>query len=250
MAAFKGAFRTRRVKGNAIGAASFGIGLELGDNARVTGKCVTGGGSIDIVPQHPAKCRGGKDTSGSDPLLTEFNNALDDAGTLAAALSALTPTLTQSEIDVRPGTKLTMTFPTGVNVVKLPGTLGRMLIESGSKLTNKASKGSSVIFLIGGLFTTQSKAKVVLAGGIKAKNVAYVVDGDVTLGTRSSVIGTMLAPTGSCMLDHKSALTGAIICESSVTFEGGNSVTFAPLPADFSVRICELSRHQRSVDSS
>ncbi len=111
-----------------------------------------------------------------------------------------------------------MTFPAGVSVVKLPGSSGRMLIESGSKLTIKAPAGASVIFLIGGLFTTQSGAKVVLAGGIKANHVAYVVDHDVTLGSHSSAMGTMLALTGNCMLDNKSTLKGALICESSATF--------------------------------
>jgi hypothetical protein len=201
-----------RVNGNTIAAASSGVVLDLGDNARVVRKCVTGGGSISIVPAHPAKCLGGQDTSGSDPLLTELGSGISDAGTLAGALSALTPTLSLGEIDLLSGTKETMKFPSGTSVVAVTT---RMLIESESVLTIKASPVSSVIFLVGTLFTTQSHARIVLAGGIKANNVAYVVNNDVTLGSNSSVMGTMIAPSGNCMLDDMSRFKGALLCGSS-----------------------------------
>jgi hypothetical protein len=88
-----------RVTGNTIAAASSGVALDLGDNARVVRKCVTGGGSISIVPAHPAKCAGGEDTSGTDLLLKELSNGISDADKLAIALSALPPTLSLSQID-------------------------------------------------------------------------------------------------------------------------------------------------------
>jgi hypothetical protein len=56
-----------------------------------------------------------------------------------------------------------------------------------------------------------------------------VLDGDVTLGKKSSMIGTLLAPSGNCMLDGRSKLTGAIISATSVTFEGGAKLTFTAL---------------------
>jgi choice-of-anchor A domain-containing protein len=218
------------VKGNVIARAGSGVALELGDNAKITGKCVTGGGTISIVAAHPAKCGGGKDTSGSDPLLTTFNNALNDVDLLVTVLDGLTPTMSLSEIDLAPKTKMTMTFPNGTSVVAVTG---RMLMESGSKLTIKAPAGASVIFLIGTLFTTQSSAKVSLSGGIKPGKIAYVLNGDVTLGTKSSVMGTLIAPSGNCMLDHGSKLDGAVICNDSVTFEGKAKLSFAPLASTF-----------------
>jgi choice-of-anchor A domain-containing protein len=218
------------VKGSVIGRRSFGVAIDLGDNAKVSGKCVTGGGTISIVTAHPAKCSGGKDTSGSDPVVTTYDNAITDANSLISALDGLTPTMSLSEIDVASGAKVTMSFPAGTNVVALTG---RMLIESGSKLTIKAPAGASVIFQIGTLFTTQSSAKIVLSGGIKPGRVAYLLDGDVTLGTKSSVMGTLLAPSGNCMMDSGSKLAGAIICENSVTFEGTAKLAFAPLSSTF-----------------
>jgi choice-of-anchor A domain-containing protein len=218
------------VHGNVIASAPSGVALNLGDDAHVTGKCVTGGGSIEIVSADPAKCIGGQDTSGSDPLLTELSTGLSDAATLAAALSALTPTTSLPEIDLLPGTKMTMVFPAGTSVVAISG---RMLIEPKSKLTVKAPAGSSVIFLVGTLFSTTFHAKITLAGGIKASNVAYVVNDDVTLGTSASVMGTILAPTSNCMLDFLSKLKGALLCGTSVTFSAGAKLTFDPLPTTF-----------------
>jgi hypothetical protein len=109
----------------------------------------------------------------------------------------------------------------------------RMLIESDSVLTIKAPSGSSVIFLVGTLFTTQSHARIVLVGGIKANNVIYLVNNDVTLVTGSSVMGTMIAPSGACVLDDMSKLKGALICGSSVTFGFPVTITFARLPTTF-----------------
>jgi choice-of-anchor A domain-containing protein len=214
-----------------IASAPSGVAIDLGDDAHVTGKCVTGGGSIQIVPTDPAKCVGGQNTTGSDPLLSELSTALTDASTLAAALSVLTPTMTLPQIDLAAGTKMTMTFPAGTSVVALTG---RMLIEPNSKLTIKAPAGSSVIFLVGTLFSTTFHAKITLAGGIKASNVAYVVDDfDVTLGTSASVMGTVLAPTSRCMLDFSSKLKGALLCGTSVNFSDGAKLTFDPLPTTF-----------------
>jgi hypothetical protein len=218
------------VHGNVIASAPSGVALNLGDDAHVTGKCVTGGGAISIISTDPAKCVGGQSTTGSDPLLTELSTALTDASTLAAALSALTPTMSLPEIDLLPCTKMTMVFPAGTSVVAISG---RMLIEPKSKLTVKASAGSSVIFLVGTLFSTTFGAKVALAGGIKANNVAYVVDDDVTLGTNASVMGTILATASNCMLDDSSKLKGALLCGTSVTFGNGVKVSFAPLPTTF-----------------
>ena len=118
----------------------------------------------------------------------------------------------------------------GTSVVALAG---RMLLDSDSKLTIKAPAGSSVIFLVGTLFSTTFHAKITLAGGIKASNVAYVVDDEVTLGTGASVMGTIRAPSSSCMLDFSSKLKGALLCGTSVTFSDGAKVSFDPLPTTF-----------------
>lgn len=231
------------VNGNVIGGVSFGSALLLGDDALVTGKCVTGGGDISIIPEHPAKCVGGEDTSGTNPLLTEFNKGLSDAGMLIAALKGLTPTMTLPEIDVMPHAKMTMKFPAGVNVVELNGMFPRMLIESHATLTIDAPKGSSVIFLVGTEFSATFHAKITLSGGIKANNVAYVVGtsatpgSDATIGDGSSADGTILAPAGNCTLNIMSKLTGALICKGSVNFQEATmhppKLTFAPLPTKF-----------------
>jgi len=55
----------------------------------------------------------------------------------------------------------------------------------------------------------------------------------VTLGKHSSVKGTILTPSGSCMLDDFSHLKGALLCGNSVTFGSPVTMTFAPLPATF-----------------
>ena len=218
-----------RINGDAIASASSGVGLNFGDNTRVTKKCVTAGGSIDIVPAHPARCIRGEDTSGNDPLLTELTTGVSDALTFAAALSAMTPTDSVGPIDVAPGTRQIMRFPAGTSVVATSS----MLIENNSKLTIRAPRDASVIFQVGGLLTTQLHGKIVLAGGIQADHLAFVVGADVTLGQHSSVMGTVLAPSGNCTLDDGSRLKGALFCDSSVTFGFPVIVTFAPLPTTF-----------------
>ncbi|HYM01501.1 MAG TPA: ice-binding family protein, partial [Stellaceae bacterium] len=222
-----------RVNGNAIAESPNSSSLRLGDNAVVTGMCVTGGSSVvSDNPKKPGKCLGGTDTTGSSPLLTEYNTALTDFGDFGFGLAFLTPTTTVGDIDIPSKTKMTMTFGAGTSTVLIQGGFGRLLIESGSTLTIQAPANASVVFLVSSLFTLQSKAKIKLAGGIKANNIAYLVTGDTTFGTSSSFAGTVIGG-GGCMADAKAKLVGALLCENSVTFGSGVKLTFAPLPAVF-----------------
>jgi hypothetical protein len=223
-----------RVNGNAIATSGSSGALDLGDNARVNAMCVTGGGSVAIDnPKKPGKCLGGIDISGTSPFLTEHAAALVDLGVLIGALSALTPTQPVADIDIASKTKVTMTFGSGVNVFLVSGMFGRFLVESSSTLTIQAPAGASVVFLVAQNFTLQSKAKIVLKGGIKANSVAYVVAGDTIFGVSSSFAGTVLSAGGTCMADAKAKITGALLCEDAVTFGGGVKMTFAPLTGTF-----------------
>lgn len=223
-----------RVNGNAIATSGSSGALDLGDNARVNGMCVTAGGNVAIDnPKKPGKCIGGIDTTGSSPLLTEHAAALVDLGVLIGALSALTPTATVPDIDIASKTKATLSFGSGVNVLLISGGFGRLLLESGSTFTIQAPANASVVFLISSSFTLQSKAKIVLKGGIKPNSVAYVVAGDTIFGVSSSFAGTVLSASGNCMADDKAKITGALLCEDAVTFGAGVKMTFAPLPGTF-----------------
>ena len=223
-----------RVNGNAIATSGSSGALDLGDNARVNGMCVTGGGSVvSDNPKKPGKCLGGIDITGSSPLLTQDAAALVDVGVLIGALSALTPTEPVADIDIASKTKVTMTFGSGVNVFLVAGLFGRFLVESSSTLTIQAPAGASVVFLVAQNFTLQSKAKIVLKGGIKPNSVAYVVAGDTIFGANSSFAGTVLSASGNCMADNKAKLVGAVLCEDAVSFSDGVKLTFAPLTGTF-----------------
>jgi hypothetical protein len=100
-------------------------------------------------------------------------------------------------------------------------------------LTIDTASSASPVFIVTSDFTLQAKAKSELVGGIKAKSIAYVVEGDTIVGSISSFAGTVLDPTGNCMAERKAKLLGAIICQNSVTFGARVKMTFAPLTSTF-----------------
>lgn len=218
------------VHGNAIASASFDGGMQLGDNTTVQGKCITGGGHIDIEPKNPAKCLNGKNITGSHPLLTVLSDAMTDAEALSNSLLALAPTSTLAEINIPDATNETMSFGPGVNVIAVSG---RFLVGSASDLTLRAPLGASVVFLASSGLSMAFEGKIHLAGGIKRNAVAYVVTDSVLLGVKSLVPGTIIATSGSCLAYDRAKISGALMCNGGIAFSNHAKMTFAPLRAIF-----------------
>jgi hypothetical protein len=79
------------------------------------------------------------------------------------------------------------------------------------------------IFQVAGTLTMSSAIKVILTGGVQAKNIFWQVSGAVTLGTTSHFEGNILGKTG-INLQTGASLNGRMLAQTAVTLEM-NSVT-------------------------
>ena len=74
------------------------------------------------------------------------------------------------------------------------------------------------IFQIAGTFTMASAKKVILSGGVQAKNVYWVVAGAVTFGTTSHFEGNILGATG-INLQTGASINGRMLAQTAVTLQ-------------------------------
>ena len=79
------------------------------------------------------------------------------------------------------------------------------------------------IFQVAGTLTMSSAIKVILTGGVQAKNIYWQVSGAVTLGTTSHFEGNILGKTG-INLQTGATLNGRMLAQTAVTLEM-NTVT-------------------------
>ena len=74
------------------------------------------------------------------------------------------------------------------------------------------------IFQIDGTFTMASAVKVILTGGVQAKNIFWQVAGAVTFGTTSHFEGNILGKTG-INLQTGATMNGRMLAQTAVTLE-------------------------------
>ncbi len=74
------------------------------------------------------------------------------------------------------------------------------------------------IFQIAGTLTMSSAVKVILSGGVQAKNVYWVAAGAVTFGTTSHFEGNVLGATG-INLQTGATLNGRMLAQTAVTLQ-------------------------------
>ena len=79
------------------------------------------------------------------------------------------------------------------------------------------------IFQIAGTLTMSSAVKVILSGGVQAKNVYWVAAGAVTFGTTSHFEGSILGATG-INLQTGATINGRMLAQTAVTLQM-NTVT-------------------------
>ena len=79
------------------------------------------------------------------------------------------------------------------------------------------------IFQVAGTLTMASAVKVILTGGVQAKNIFWVAAGAVTLGTTSHFEGNILGKTG-INLQTGATMNGRMLAQTAVTLEM-NTVT-------------------------
>jgi len=95
-------------------------------------------------------------------------------------------------------------------------------------VTLSGSANDTWIFQVAQNLDISSAVKVVLAGGAQAKNVFWVVAGQVTLGTTSAFNGIILGQT-AIVLNTGATLNGRALAQTAVTLDA-NAVT-APTSA-------------------
>ena len=74
------------------------------------------------------------------------------------------------------------------------------------------------IFQVAGTLTMASAVKVILTGGVQAKNIYWVAAGAVTLGTTSHFEGNILGKTG-INLKTGATMNGRMLAQTAVTLE-------------------------------
>ena len=74
------------------------------------------------------------------------------------------------------------------------------------------------IFQVAGTLTMASAVKVILTGGVLAKNIYWVAAGAVTLGTTSHFEGNILGKTG-INLQTGATMNGRMLAQTAVTLE-------------------------------
>jgi len=74
------------------------------------------------------------------------------------------------------------------------------------------------IFQVAGTLTMASAVKVILTGGVQAKNIYWVAAGAVTLGTTSHFEGNILGKTG-INLQTGATMNGRMLAQTAVTLE-------------------------------
>jgi len=74
------------------------------------------------------------------------------------------------------------------------------------------------IFQVAGTLTMASAVKVILTGGVQAKNIYWVAAGAVTLGTTSHFEGNILGKTG-INLQTGATMNGRMLAQTDVTLE-------------------------------
>ncbi len=109
------------------------------------------------------------------------------------------------------------------------GTIGGLTLISGlykwsssvtipTDLSISGGRNDIWIFQVAGNLDMSSAVRITLSGGALAKNIYWVVAGDVTLGTTSHFEGTIIGKTGINMQTGAS-INGRMLAQTAVTLE-------------------------------
>ncbi|GAC1354572.1 MAG: hypothetical protein NVSMB47_07940 [Polyangiales bacterium] len=100
-------------------------------------------------------------------------------------------------------------------------------VTIGSNVTLSGGANDTWIFQITGDLKESSAAKVMLAGGAKAKNVVWQVAGLVDLGTTSHFEGVVLCKT-MINMQTGASINGRLLAQTAVTID--SSTVTEPTP--------------------
>jgi hypothetical protein len=216
--------------------------IHLGPKAIVKGKCVTApSGSVNAASQ----CRGGVDSTGTNPYVTFTPLGL--IGTAAnqeecVDANVLCQTITQQvQINPTPSAKTTLTTTVfgGLNVLQAPN----IILGSLATLTLRGGPNDEVILETPGTINLGPSSKILLAGGLQAKNVLITAttpgrgeDPGVNPGSTSwintgsgvTISGEVHAENG-CTYGPNNTINGAIVCDWGLQAGTGLHINHIPM---------------------
>jgi len=109
------------------------------------------------------------------------------------------------------------------------GTIGGLTLTPGlykftsnvlipTNITIKGGANDVFIFQVAGTLTMSSAVKVILSGGVQAKNIFWQVAGDATFGTTSHFEGNVLGQT-AINLQTGASINGRMLAQTAVTLQ-------------------------------
>ena len=149
---------------------------------------------------------------GGDAATQSAKTALSDALVAAAGAGPATP--------VAAGTLGGLLLPAGVyNSASSLGLTGVLTLDGGG------SYDSVFVFQAGSSLTTASSSTVVLTGGAQACNVFWQVGSFATLGSNSTLVGTVLADQEAITLDTGADVEGRVLASVAAVTLDDNTIT-------------------------
>ena len=216
--------------------------IHLGPKAVVKGKCVTdASGSVNAASQ----CQGGVDSTGTNPYITFTPLGL--IGTAAnqeecVDANVLCQTVTQQvQISAVPAAKITLTTTVtgGLNVLQAPN----IILGSRATLTLKGGTNDELILETPGTINLGPSSKILLAGGLQAKNVLITATtpgrGEdpginpastswISTGSGVTINGEVHAENG-CTYGPNNTINGAIVCDWGLQIGTGLHLNHIPM---------------------
>jgi len=221
---------TSTLQGNVVAASVSGVGISLGNFAKVDHACITAGSTVHLGTG--ATCVGGTDTSGTNPLLAKLAGSGADASAFAAAVGSLPVDQTLVAINIpASGTQTLNAGPNPVTVIDTPSiTMG----GSSTLKINGAAGQIVVVNVTGGALTLGPGFKITLTGGITADSVVFNVQGisatPALVGGSSSIFnGTLVAAARACTISTGAKVTGQLVCGGNVIIGNNLIINYDPL---------------------
>jgi len=150
----------------------------------------------------------GGDTHAGDATALQ---ALTDAEAVFGAAANLTATIVPTELG---GTTLTAGVYNSTS-----GELG--ITNTAGPLTLDAEGDPNAVFVFrpGSTFITSTSASIVLVNGTQSCNVFFIVGSSATIGTSSSVLGTIIARTAITMNTNASIVGRVVALDAATTLD-------------------------------
>jgi choice-of-anchor A domain-containing protein len=196
--------------GDVIGRGAVGAAVVLFPSSHVHGDVATGGGSL--VRRRRAIVDGTVDTSGGAPEVDDCTTASQRAHTRRAQLEALGATQTLPAINLSSSASQSITMAAKDNVVDV----GSIVLRRGARLQLRGVPGTTtVVMRVHGPVRLGNGSRIELLDGLTPGQVLFVVAGDVSVGSRAQLSGSVFA-TGRTYVKPNGVVNGQIV--------GGNTV--------------------------